>query len=136
MGILHQDGVVHFLNVLFETLTHQRDEIEMFCRNFLHRNGYKQLHELIGNYEREFSQIDIQQFTQDTFNGSFRRICGKVFTRTPISNAYIIAVLGFSETVHKYHCSSSWYTIDILMHSLVNILEGIDFHPVSYCIIL
>ena len=89
------------------------------------------------------ARIDRQQmrFTQDTFDDSFRSICNEVFIRTPVSNGYINAVLGFSEVVNKYHSSSSWYTIDILMHSLVNVLEGIGFHPEqltpsSYCIIL
>ena len=94
-------------------MAYRRDEIEKFCRNFLHGNsGHQQLHELIGNYEREFSQIDIKQlFTKDTF-----------------------------EAVHKHHCSSSWYTIDILTNSLVNVLEGVGFHPEelapSRCVIL
>ena len=89
------------------------------------------------------ARIDIQQmrFTQNTFDDSFQSIRSEVFIRTPVSNGYIIAVLGFSEVVHKYHCSSSWYAIDILMHSLVGVLEGIDFHPEqltpsSHCIIL
>ena len=52
----------------------RRDEIEIYCRNFLHGNsGHQQLRELVGNYEREFSQIDIQQlFTKDAFDGSFQ----------------------------------------------------------------
>ena len=60
-------------------MTHRRDEKEKFCRNFLHGNsGFQQLHERIGNYEREFSQIDIQQLTKDTFDGSFQSICNAV----------------------------------------------------------
>ena len=120
----------------------QRDEIETFCRNFSHGNsGHQQLRELIGNYERESSQIDIQQlFTKDTFDGSFRSICNDVFIHRPVSNGYIIAILAFTEAVHKHHSSSSCYTIDILTISLVNVLEGIGFHPEqlapSLCIIL
>ena len=52
-----------------------------------------------------------------------------------MSNGYIIAILGFTETVHKHHCTSSWYTRDILTNSLVNVLEGVGFPP-SHCIIL
>ena len=87
-----------------------RDEIEKCCHNFLHGNSYRQLHELIDNYERVFSHIDIQQFTQDTLDCSLHRICSEVFTHRPVSKGYIIAVLGFSEAIHKYHCSSSWYS--------------------------
>ena len=125
----------------FESMTmHRRqDEIERFCHNFL--RGHRQLHELIGNYERVFSHIDIQQFTQNTLDSSFRSVCSEVFPHRPVHNGYIIAALGFSQAIHKYHQdSSSWYTIDILMYSLVNVLEDINFHPnqltPSHCNIL
>ena len=83
----------------------RRDETEKFCRYFLHGNsGQQQLRELVGNSEREFSQIDIQQlFTKDTFDGSFQSICNDVFTRRLVSNGYIIAILGFTEAIHKHH---------------------------------
>ena len=105
------------------------EEIEKFCRDFLHGNGHQLLHELIGNYECVFSQIDIQLFIRDTLDCSFRGICSEVFTRRPVSNGYIIAVLGFSASIHAHYSTFSWYTIDILMYSLVNVLEDIDFHP-------
>ena len=110
-------------------MTHRwrRDEIETFCHNFSHGNSHQQLHELIGNYERESSQIDMQQFTKDTFDGSFQSICNDVFTYGPVSNGHVIAILGNTQT------SLLWYTIDILRNSLVNnVLEGIGFH----CIVL
>ena len=110
-------------------MTHRQDEIEMFCCNFLHGNRHKQLHELIDNYDCEFSQIDIEQFTKDTFDSSFRSTCNDAFTCRLVSNGYIIAILGFAEAIHKHHCSSSWYSIDTLTNSLVNALEGIGFHP-------
>ena len=110
------------------------------CRNFLHGNNHWQQYELIGNYERVFSQIDIQQFTQDTLDYSFHCKRSEVFTHKPSSKGYIIAVLGFSEAIHKYYCSSLWYTIDVLMYSLVNVLENITVNPnqltPSYCTIL
>ena len=55
--------------------------------------------------------------------------CNEVFAHRHVSNGYIIAILGFSEAVHKHHCSPSWYTIDILTNSLVNVVEGVGFHP-------
>ena len=116
----------------------RRDEIEWFCRNFLQGNDH-QLHKLITNYRHMLSQIDIQQrqFTKDTSDGSSQNICNEIFAHRHVSNGYIIA----SETVRKHHCSSSWYTIDKLTNSLVNILEGVGFHPgqllvPSHCIIL
>ena len=120
----------------------RRKEIEKFCRDFLRGNGHQQLYELIGNYEFAFSQIDIQQFTRYTLDCSFRRICSKVFTRRPVSNGYIIAVLGFSAAIHAHYSTFSWYTIDILMCSLVNVLEETDFNPKeltgypNFCILL
>ena len=75
-------------------MTHRRDEIEKFCRNFLHGNSGQQQ----GNYEREFSQIDIQQlFLKDTFDGSFQSVCNDGFTHRPASNGYIIAIPGFTQ---------------------------------------
>ena len=85
----------------------RREEIEKFCRDFLHGNG-RQLHELIGNYECVFSQIDIQPFTRDTLACSFRSICSEVFTRRPVSNGYIITVLGFSVAIHARYSTFSW----------------------------
>ena len=83
--------------------------------------------ELIANYERESSHIDMQQFTKDTFDGSFQSICNDVFTYGPVSNGWVIAILGNTQT------SLLWYTIDILRNSLVNnVLEGIGF-IVLYC---
>ena len=81
----------------------RRNEIERFCRNFLQGNDH-QLHQLITNYRHVLSQIVIQQmqFTKDTFDGSFQNICNEVFAHRHVSNGYIIAVLGFSETVHKH----------------------------------
>ena len=103
---------------------HQRDEIAKFCNNH-------QLHKAISDYKHILAQIDIQQiqFTNDTVNGSFRSIGNEVFTHRPVSNGYIIAILGFTKAIHTHHCSSSWYTIDILANSLVNVLEGSSFHP-------
>ena len=50
-------------------MTHRRDEIQRFCRNFLQGNNQR-LHELNGNYE--FSQTDIQQlFTKEAFDKYF-----------------------------------------------------------------
>ena len=112
------------------TRRQQRDEIETFCRNFLYGNN-DQLNELIYNYRFILAQLDIQQiqFTQDTFDSSFKRICSEVFIHRPINNGYIIAILGFAKAINEYHYTSSWFRIDILIHSLISVLEGIDFHP-------
>ena len=87
------------------------------------------LHGHISNYRNILVHIDIEQmqFTKDTFDGSFQCICNKVFTHRPVSNGCIIDILGFTEEIYKHHCSSPWYTIDIITNSLVNVLEGIDF---------
>ena len=122
-------------------INRRRDEIEKFCSNSLHCNNH-QLHELINNYRHMLAQIDIQQmqFTKDTFDSSFQGICNKVFTHRPTSNGYIIVILGFAVAINNYHRTSSWYTIDILMNSLINVLEEIDFHleqlTTTSCILL
>ena len=75
-----------------------RDEIEKFCCNFLQGNSH-QLHGHISNYRNILAQIDIEQmqFTKDTFDGSFQRICNKVFTHRPVNNGYIITILEFTQ---------------------------------------
>ena len=119
----------------------RRDEVENLCRIFVQGNNH-QLHELICNYRHILARIDIQQMqlSQDTLDCSFRSICGEVFTHIPVNIGYIIAVLGFAEAIHNHHCSFSWYNIDMLTNSLVNVLEDIDFHPDQltpfYCVIL
>ena len=77
------------------------------------------------------AQLDIQkiQFTEDSFDSSFKGICSEVIIHRPVKNGYFIAILGFAKAVNDYHCTSSWFNIDILIHSLINVLEGIDFHP-------
>ena len=89
-----------------------------------------QLNELIPNYRFMLAQLDIQniQYTEDSFDSSFKRICSEVFIHRPVKNEYVIAIVGFAKAVNDYHCNSSWPRIDILIHSLINIPEGIDFH--------
>ena len=79
----------------------RRDEIEGFCRNSRH------LYEVISNYRYVLARIDIQQmkFTQGTFDDSFRSICNEVFIHTPAMDTLSMFLV--------FHCSSSWYTIDI-----------------------
>ena len=62
------------------------------------------------------------------------------FNHKPVKKGHVIAVLGFAETIHHRHSSSSWYSVDMLIKTLVNVLEDIGFYPnhlkPSYCIIL
>ena len=108
-------------------MMHRRDEIEKF-------SIFIYMVIVIGSYMNlmiitdVFSEIDIQQVTEDTLYSLFRIICSEVFTCRPVRNEYIIAVLRFAEAIH-IHCSYSWYNIDILKNSLINLPEDIDFFP-------
>ena len=126
-------------------MKNRRQEIEQFCRNFL-KGGNIHLHNLIDKYRHLFSQIDIRQMniTPEMFDRSFKNISKRLFNTRPTSKRYIIALLGFALTVHEYHQSyhCSWYHVDMLINSLVDVLEDINFQPKdltgesTYCIIL
>ena len=83
--------------------------------------------------------IDIE-FTKDTFDVSFSRICSEVFSNKPVRNGDVIAVLGFADMVHNRYVSSLWYTPAMMINNLANVLEDMEFHPnqlnTSNCIIL
>ena len=123
-----------------------RKDIEQFCRDFL-KGRNRHLHDVIDNYRHLFAQIDIQQLnlTQETFDGSFKRISRKLFDTRPADRNYIISLLGFALTLHEYHLSYhySWYHIEMLIDSLTDILTGVGFQPkelidepITYCVIL
>ena len=122
-----------------------RKEIEQFCRDFV-KGGNIHLHNLIDNYRPLLAQIDIRQMdiTQETFDRSFKNICRKLFNTRPTDKSYIIALLGFALTLNEYHLSyyCSWYHVDMLINSLTDVLENINFQPKefikehTYCIIL
>ena len=108
-----------------------REEIIEFCRNFIN-GGNKHLHDVIDNYRHLFSQINIKQLnlTQETFDITFKNICRKLFDIRPADNkSYIISLLGFALTLNEYHLSHhySWYHTEILIDSLVDVLENINF---------
>ena len=121
-----------------------RNEIEHFCRDFFKGNNI-QLYKVIDNYKHLLADINIQQMnlTQDTFSNSFKSICKELFRERSSANEYIIALLGFALKLNEYHCSYSfWYHDDILIDSLSDVLEEINFQPKelidkqTYCIIL
>ena len=121
-----------------------RTDIDQFCWDFLQGNN-TQLHEIVIDYKPALSRIDIRclDFTQDTFDETFQRICKTFFTAArPVKKGYVIALLGFAVEIDVYHHTCSWYNIDILVRSLINALKEIDFHPddlllkPAYCILL
>ena len=123
-----------------------QQEIEQFCRDFL-KGGNIYLHNVIDKYRHLLAQIDIQQMditTQETFDRSFKNICKILFNTRPADKSYIIALLGFALQMHEYHIiyHCTWYHVDILIDSLVDVLEHINFQPKelidepTYCTIL
>ena len=108
-----------------------RKEILEFCRNFIN-GGNKHLHDVIDNYRHLFLQIDIKQLnlTKETFD-IFKNIRRKLFdTRSTDNKSYIISLLGFALRLNEYHLSHddySWFHTEILIDSLVDVLENINF---------
>ena len=113
-------------------MKNRRQEIEQFCHDFV-KGGNIYLHNLIDNYRHLFAQIDIRQLniTQEMFDRSFKNICRQLFNTRPTDKSYIIALLGFALTLHEYHQSyhCSWYHVDMLINSLADVLEDINFQP-------
>ena len=109
-----------------------RKEIEQFCHDFI-KGGNVYLHNLVDNYRRLFAQIDIRRLniTQEMFDRSFKNICRKLFNTRSTVKSYIIALLGFALTLHEYHLSyhCSWYHVDMLINTLADVLEDINFQP-------
>ena len=109
-----------------------REEILEFCRNFIN-GGNKHLHDIIDNYRHLFLQIDIKQLnlTKETFDITFKNICRKLFdTRSADNKSYIISLLGFALRLNEYHLSHddySWFHTEVLIDSLVDVLENINF---------
>ena len=110
----------------------RRQEIEQFCRD-LFQGGNIHLHNLIDNYRHLLEQIDIRQMdiTQETFDRSFKNISKKLFSTRSTDKSYITALLGFALILNEYHLSyyCSWYHINMLIDSLVDVLEDINFQP-------
>ena len=109
-----------------------REEIMEFCRNFINGNN-KHLHGVIDNYRYLFSQIDIKQLnlTRETFDITFKNICKILFNTRSAGSSYIIALLGFALTLNEYYLSyyCYWYDVDMLIDSLTDVLEDINFQP-------
>ena len=110
----------------------RRQEIEQFCRDFL-KGGNIHLHNLIDNYRHLLAQIDIRQLdiTQETFDRSFKNISKMLFNTRSTDKSYITALLGFALTLNEYHLSyyCSWYHVNMLINSLTDVLEDINFQP-------
>ena len=122
------------------------DELEWFCRDFF-KGSHHQWHTIIDVYHQSFAQIDIQclNFTEDTFDETFQRVCKTLFNLCrSSSNGYVIAMLGFAVRINEYHRlrKSSWYKLDILINSMTSVLEEeTDFNPkqfttTTFCILL
>ena len=109
-----------------------REEITEFRRNFINGDN-KHLHDVIDNYQHLFSQIDIQHLnlTQEMFDRSFKDICKILFNTRSTGSSYIIALLGFALTLNEYYLSyyCYWYHVDMLINSLADVLEDINFQP-------
>ena len=109
------------------TTSYHREEIVEFCRNFINGNN-KHLHDVIVNYRHLLTQINIQHLnlTQETFDITFKNIFD---TRPADNKGYIISLLGLALTLNEYQLSHhySWYHTEILIDSLVDVLENINF---------
>ena len=105
----------------------------------------KKLHAVVADYKHMLTKIDIKclDFTKDTFESTFQKICKLLFIEKSVTDAYVIALLGFAVEVNEYHRHCIWYNIDVLINSMTNVLEETDFSPKlllttpdNFCILL
>ena len=116
----------------------RRESINQFCRTVLDGEN-KQICDIINEYD--FSSLDIaaMNFTNETFEDSFKTVCQELFKLRRPHSAYIIAILAYALKLNEYHLMyCSWYRTDILTNTLVEVLMVNGFAPytINRCTLL
>ena len=114
---------------------YRRKEIETFCLNLFNGDN-KPLYEVISNYKHMIKDADIQELnlSQEIFNISFQRVCTELFKMRPAKDEYIVALLVYAFNIHEYHKKfCQWYSYDMVVNSLTNVLEENHFNPQQFC---
>ena len=106
----------------------RREQIIQLCRSVLTGKD-EVLCKIINEYD--FSSIIKIDVTEETFEDTFRRVCEEVFKIRAVRKAYITAMFAYATKLNEYHLvhSKTWYQTDLLIYSLVDILEAKTFDP-------
>ena len=106
--------------------------MEKFCRRFLsHHTDYEHLYEILENYSSTYAQMD-----NDSFHDRFKRICYMIINTWRNDHhhrSYILAILGWAQHVNEHYNTIDWYDTELLVTSLVEILNYINFDPSNFC---
>ena len=106
----------------------RRVQILQFCRSVLIDQD-EAICRIINKYDlSSLVQIDV---AEETFEDTFKRVCVELFTIRSVRISYIIAIFAYASMLNEYHLvhSKAWYHTDLLMYSLVDILEEKAFNP-------
>ena len=109
---------------MFKTVVMSRECIEEFCIDYL-AGCYS--HILPKYYVDRLEVIDVE-FTEDNIKSSLTRIFRDVLHHESVNWGRIISTLEFSKILHNRYF---WFSIDILVQILADVLEGIAFDPAN-----
>ena len=101
----------------------RREQIIRLCRSVLTEKD-EVLCKIINEYD--FSSIIKIDVTEETFEDTFRRVCEEVFKIRSVRKTYITVMFAYAIKLNEYHLvhSKTWYQTDLLIYSLVDILEA------------
>ena len=104
----------------------RREQIIRLCRSVLTEKD-ELLCKIINEYD--FSSIIKIDVTEETFEDTFRRVCEEVFKIRSVRKTYITVMFAYAIKLNEYHLvhSKTWYQTDLLIYSLVDILEAKTF---------
>ena len=116
----------------------RRESVSQFCQGVLAGEN-RQICDIINEYD--FSSLDIaaMNFTNETFEDSFKTVCQELFKLRRPHSVYIIAILAYALKLDEYHLMHcSWYHTDILTNSLVEVLvaNGFGSYTMIRCTLL
>ena len=87
-------------------------------------------------YRERLPQITFQ-LKAETFSYCLQAIADELFETREKTYPYVMMLLAFSLKLDEYCKQYDWYNTELLIQSLVSILDKISFHPPNkYCVIL
>ena len=111
-----------------------REEIKQFCVELLNKVN-PQLNNFIDSFISQI-KINIQEYNIETalsFKIMVTQVGRNIFETRPTTNTYIIPFLALAVKLNDYFTEPTfpWYSTDILVTTLTDILENINFQPSS-----
>ena len=124
MTNVREEHIKHYVS----DILHGRDETMQQLSKRFEKNG------------KNLSLIETLNFTRETFSIGVEIISTQLFSLRDDSAPYITSLLIFSMELHKFYKKQySWYSIDLLIQTLVHILLKTQLFSHNYrnkCIIL